>query len=863
MTGRSARQHWLRRVTVVALVTAFFGAGTVSASGIATGSGAHATLAPAVTSQLAEHDRVSVWVVLKDTANLAPAASLRTKTDKDAFVYGALTRQADRSQAGLRELPRRRKARFTSFWITNAIHLDADRALIDEIARRPEVSRIEAEPARKPATRPATEKQTALRTNPLPPTSASRKTERATAAEADPVEWNLKRVGADQAWNDFGVRGEGIVVANIDTGVKFDHPALVHSYRGTLSNDTTDHNYNWFDAFGLCPTAACDDDSGHGTHVMGIEVGSDEAGGHQIGVAPGARWIAATSSSDEQGRLATGQWMLAPTDLNGRNPRPDLAPDVVNNSWAHDGTEGFFGDVIDAWVAAGIFPVFAAGNKGIPGQCSTNTWPASFPNAYAVGNTNQSNQVSHDSSHGPAQNGEVKPDISAPGVGIRASATWPDYKTDDGTSEAAPHVAGAVALLWSASPELQGNVAATAELLNQTARPIDDTSCGGTAADNNAAGHGLLDIPAALRAAPHGPTGGLRGQVTTAGTGTPVPDATVVLSGPRTRDLASDGKGGLRLDRMLPGRYDYRVDAFGYQPATGTVTVEAGDATTLTVSLQPQASATLSGVVTSAEGPVDGATVSAVNTPAQARTDASGRYQLTLPLGTHSLTFQAPGRCALPADREVTVSRDAPLDVTLDPRTDDTKHYTCTSPVVDYQAGNTRLDLSGSDGPSTQVSLPFPVRLYNGTSSTAWISADGAVGLSEAPAQAPARLFTLPDSSDPNNAIYPFYSPLTVDAQGGVYTSMSADQVVVEWRNVEVQIPVSGSEAPTRISVSLVIRPDGSFTVNYRGVGTGSMTAGRNAWIGLEAPNGDDAFVYGNAEPVVTEGLGFTIRATG
>ena len=86
---------------------------------------------------------------------------------------------------------------------------------------------------------------------------------------------------------------------------------------------------------------------------------------------------------------------------------------------------------------------------------------------------------------------------------------------------------------------------------------------------------------------------------------------------------------------------------------------------------------------------------------------------------TDAVTFQAPDRCALPADQEVTVSRDAPLDVTLDPRTDDTKHYTCTSPVVGYQAGRTRLDLSGSDGPSTQVSLPFPVRLYDGTSSTA------------------------------------------------------------------------------------------------------------------------------------------------
>src|SRR3982074_2100806 len=84
------------------------------------------------------------------------------------------------------------------------------------------------------------------------------------------VEWGLTNIEAPRVWNEFGVRGEGIVVASIDTGVQFDHPAVVGKYRGNNGGGTFDHNYNWFDPSHICgnPSLAPCDNHGHGTHTM-------------------------------------------------------------------------------------------------------------------------------------------------------------------------------------------------------------------------------------------------------------------------------------------------------------------------------------------------------------------------------------------------------------------------------------------------------------------------------------------------------------------------------------------------------------------------------------------------------------------
>jgi len=779
------------------------------------------------------------WVVLDDQADLSAARSAPDKAAKGRLVYEALTRHATQTQAGLRRLLDQRGIQYQSFWINNSIRVTGDAALSAELRSRPEVQQVVKEAT------PATTTATATAPGRAPAVPAD-----------DAVQWNIARVGADRVWRDSGTRGEGITVASIDSGVAINHPALSANYRGRYSNGASTTDYSFLDLTGACRTN-CDED-GHGTHVMGILAGN-RTDGPQIGVAPQARWIAA-SALKPQTRLAAAQWMLAPTDAAGGNPRPDLAPDVVNNSWISD-EENFLSDAVDAWIAAGIFPVFAAGNglgAGAGSICSRVSWPASLENAYAVGNTTPDDTVSTLSSRGPGRTGLTKPDIAAPGTNIVSSwSTWEDYTERSGTSEAAPHVAGAVALLWSAVPELQGDVAATRRLLDATAHDIDDTECGGTPADNNAAGEGRLDIPGLLQAAPHHATGGLTGTVTDS-TGKALPDAQLLLSGPKSRTLTTDAKGHAGLDRMVPGTYTYRTMRFGYRDATGTVVVKANQKTTLSVRPEQLPSATVSGVVRSAEGVVADATVSVPGTPALTRTDASGAYRLQLPLGTHDISVTPTSRCAVPVTDTRTLSSDLRADVTLPPLTDE-YGYTCTRPASGYQEGATKLDISGSTSSSAEIALPFPISLYGRTYRTAWVSTDGALSMT-GPTEPPTKLPTeMPYNFPSYVAIFPFFTTLDVDADAGVYLTSSADRLVVEWRNVVVRHPTAGIPGG-RISFSLVVRPDNTFTVNYRDVSPGGLAEGVLALIGIENNDAENYFAFGNLQRVVTSGQGFTIH---
>src|SRR3954451_15774356 len=187
---------------------------------------------------------------------------------------------------------------------------------------------------------------------------------------------------------------------------------------------------------------------------MGTMVG-DDGNGNQIGVAPAAHWIAAkgceSNSCSFDALLSAGQWVLAPTDLSGQNPRPDLRPHIVNNSWGGPG-DPFYQATVQAWVAAGIFPAFANGNAG-PG-CGSAGSPGDYPESYAVGAYDINNFIAPFSSRGPSSFGVIKPNISAPGVNVRSSVPGNGYDIFSGTSMATPHLAGSVALIWSAAPSL-------------------------------------------------------------------------------------------------------------------------------------------------------------------------------------------------------------------------------------------------------------------------------------------------------------------------------------------------------------------------------------------------------------------------
>jgi subtilisin family serine protease len=380
-------------------------------------------------------------VILAQRANLTSASSIADWSDRGFFVYDTLLSTARTSQAGLlafleAELDAGNVTRFQPFFIINAVEVTSSLHTLDRIAARPEVSRI---------VRPSVAR--------LHDADPSAKTADVVTLGTTP---GLDIIGAPDVWADFGTRGEGIVVANIDSGVQFDHPALVNQYRGTA---TGSHDFNFYDPTGLCGGTPCDNNN-HGTHTMGTMVG-DDGGTNQIGVAPGAKWIAAkgcaSSSCSSNALLRSGEWMLAPCAF-GDEPgdpscNPSLRPHVINNSWGGPGGDTFYQATVNAWRMAGIIPVFSAGNSG-PGSGTMGS-PGNYCNVIGVGATDLLDVVASFSSRGP---GTVacgqKPDVSAPGVHTRSSIPTDSYRDFQGTSMAAPHVAGCTALLLSIDPGL-------------------------------------------------------------------------------------------------------------------------------------------------------------------------------------------------------------------------------------------------------------------------------------------------------------------------------------------------------------------------------------------------------------------------
>jgi subtilisin family serine protease len=237
----------------------------------------------------------------------------------------------------------------------------------------------------------------------------------------------------------------------------------------------------------------------------------DDGGANQVGVAPGAKWIGCRNMNGGNGTPATytecWQWFLAPTDLANQNPDPAMAPDVINNSWSCPPSEGCdvaataaMQLVVASVRAAGIVPVVSAGNSG--SSCSTISSPAAIYDAsFTVGSTTSTDAASSFSSRGPVTvdgSGRMKPDIAAPGSNVRSSIPGGAYASFSGTSMAAPHVAGLVALLLSIDPALAGNVSRIEEIVRASAFHPTAVSqvCGGIDTNvfpNNTFGAGRID----------------------------------------------------------------------------------------------------------------------------------------------------------------------------------------------------------------------------------------------------------------------------------------------------------------------------------------------------------------------------------
>ena len=353
-------------------------------------------------------------------------------------------------------------------WIDNSLALAADATLLEALAARADVASIEYD---EPVVFDDADG------GPL------------AGAGVATAEWGLVDVRVPELWSATGLDGSGVVVGSMDTGFDPAHPALAGKWRGGANS--------WIDIIAGQPSPY--DDHGHGTHTIGTMVGGDGPGPfvNDIGVAPAARFISAkvldsnNSFSGASIVIAGAQSMLDPDG----DPATNDFPDIINNSWGFFSLTytGFYNSAA-AWRAAGIIPVFSIGNGG-PGA-STVGAPGSYDNCLGIAAVDASDVIASFSSRGPGPAATFfpadrrKPDLAAPGAGVTSSIPGGGYEAWFGTSMAAPHVAGTIALMK------QANHALTFDLAR--------TSLFATAVDRGAAGYdydygyGRLDAYAAV-----------------------------------------------------------------------------------------------------------------------------------------------------------------------------------------------------------------------------------------------------------------------------------------------------------------------------------------------------------------------------
>lgn len=413
----------------------------------------------AAPAEAAARGEVSALVTFRGGVDLRALSSTKgPRRDRRARLVEALRARADASQGRARALLRRRGARrVTPLWITNSLAVTARPDVIAALAQLHEVERVEHDARLS-----------------LPP--------RGDAEATSP--WNLDVIGAPALWRD-GITGAGVVVASVDTGADLQHPDLAARWRGGANS--------WLDTTGEHDEPH--DGHGHGTQTLGLMVGGD-ASGAPLGVAPGARWIAA-KVYDQSGQAALNdvqlalQWLLDPDG----EPATDDAPDVVNASWgfteAANGCLPDLEEAIAALRAADIVVVVSAGNAG-PLPLSSLS-PANYEGVLSVGAVDETARVAAFSSRGPsACTGGIYPSVVAPGVGVRTAdlsfgGVIPEpYAFVTGTSFASAQVAGAAALLRGAFP---GATAAAVE--DALAAAAVDLSPPGA---DVAAGYGLVDV---------------------------------------------------------------------------------------------------------------------------------------------------------------------------------------------------------------------------------------------------------------------------------------------------------------------------------------------------------------------------------
>lgn len=829
-------------------------------------------------------------VLMANQADLTGAAEIDNWESKGRWVYTALRDTAERSQQVLQHSLDTsdmlgQVTEWQHFWIVNVVAVRGDLDAATALSRQPGVAAILPE----------------IKLEVPEPIAAAAPE----GVAPDVVEWNVRQINADEVWA-LGYDGHGMVVANIDTGVDYTHPALVKQYRGNLGADANgpfEHDYNWYDPFwgtttpaALPATSNGGSPNSHGTHVMGTEAGSDGQD-NQIGVAPGARWIAAFGCCpDNASLLAALQWMLAPTRLEGTEPNPDLRPHALQNSWGGPGGSLIFNQAAAALKAAGVFVSASAGNNGSYG-CGSLGSPGDNPSFFSVGASTSGDGTAALSARGPDPfTGRTGPDLVAPGQSVRSAVAGDNYAYYSGTSMAGPHVTGAVALLWQANPALLGRVDYTAELLRRTAEPVfvSGEICGGVDSSdqhpNNSAGWGRLDVLRALQVAG---TGDSRVEVLVVDEqGQPLPDASVTLHKPETwlGEVALNGRTdatGSYQFIVAPGEARVSATLWGYSEAETTATID-NNTGHIQLTLAALPTYTVQGRVvegrlvhlplvlgqsnTVSHGDLDGlptatrasiralaATIRVPDSPlSPVETDCSGRFTLELPAGDHQLIVDASGYMTRRAyvHLENDVQRHLILYPTWDYAVEDSRQDGLPFQWIDATEEGTRYSLR--DDSWTIVPLPAgqPFSFYGEPYTVVYPSSNGFLTFGP-----PHDRFhgVVPYEGRPNNAIYAYAEDLNPEADrqygtgydNGVYALFTDGKLVLQYNEVE-----HWSQGDPETFQTVLELETGEITLQYQQVSWPDFTT-----VGIENATGERGQVYSYANSANLE-PGLAVRYT-
>jgi len=464
-----------KKISIIYIITliSFFSVSSISA--VTLSEGLSKTL-----ENMTPDDSVDIIISLKTKANIQSIIKEKNPKFRRERLIRALRKNAKTTQARLSNLSTKVGVKnLKSIWLTNSIAATVPVSLLPYLLEIDEIDIIKLDAkVQGPKNR--------VRTDP----SLRIQSDSSDATTLATPGWNGTSIRANELWG-LGFSGEGVTVAIMDTGVDADHPDLQSAYRGGTNS--------WFDPNGEHSTPK--DVNGHGTQVAGLIVGADTSG-ETIGVAPGAQWIAVKifndSGNSSLSAIHSGfQWLLDPDG----NPSTDDAPHIVNNSWNLQNTVNScnveFQADLDILKIADIAIVFSAGNAGA--NASTSISPANNPESLAVGSIDEAFNIANTSSRGSsACDQSLYPHVAAPGVNVLSTDLTfgglflDSYIQVSGTSFAAPHLSGAMALLKSTNANVT-----TDDIKSAIFTSTLDLGASGS---DNDYGWGLLDVAAAYNA---------------------------------------------------------------------------------------------------------------------------------------------------------------------------------------------------------------------------------------------------------------------------------------------------------------------------------------------------------------------------